>query len=252
MSYSESITREDLANILNAVLPPTDYSKVVETQTITALNKTWTFRRIGNIVFIDASGDMSGTVGAGFINIGVLSETLRPKYNVYLKCNNSTADIRLYVYPSGTVTFYHPSQTTGAQNCGFSGYAWIVGDGQASPPPRADCADYVVEQGTSGIWTYRKWNSSIAECWGSTSVPSATYSANGGYKNITESLPSGLFNATPTVVLASGRINTLIQTMVGFTAPNNATSVQTYLINRGASAVTQTGSVFWQVKGTWK
>ena len=27
-------------------------------------------------------------------------------------------------------------------------------------------SDYVVEQGTSGIWTYRKWNSGIAECWG--------------------------------------------------------------------------------------
>ena len=27
-------------------------------------------------------------------------------------------------------------------------------------------SDYIVEQGTSGIWTYRKWNSGIAECWG--------------------------------------------------------------------------------------
>jgi hypothetical protein len=27
-------------------------------------------------------------------------------------------------------------------------------------------ADYVVGQGTSGIWTYRKWNSGVAECWG--------------------------------------------------------------------------------------
>lgn len=26
--------------------------------------------------------------------------------------------------------------------------------------------DYIVEQGTSGIWTYRKWNSGVAECWG--------------------------------------------------------------------------------------
>lgn len=25
--------------------------------------------------------------------------------------------------------------------------------------------DYVVEQGTSGIWTYRKWASGVAECW---------------------------------------------------------------------------------------
>ena len=27
-------------------------------------------------------------------------------------------------------------------------------------------ADYIIEQGTSGAWTYRKWNSGIAECWG--------------------------------------------------------------------------------------
>ena len=26
--------------------------------------------------------------------------------------------------------------------------------------------DFIVEQGTSGVWTYRKWNSGFAECWG--------------------------------------------------------------------------------------
>ena len=44
--------------------------------------------------------------------------------------------------------------------------------------------DYVVEQGTSGIWTYRKWNSGIAECWLTTeqSLPcSAPTSLMGGY-----------------------------------------------------------------------
>ena len=30
-----------------------------------------------------------------------------------------------------------------------------------------DVVDHVIEQGTSGIWTYRKWSSGIAECWGS-------------------------------------------------------------------------------------
>lgn len=30
----------------------------------------------------------------------------------------------------------------------------------------AAIADYVVEQGTSDNWTYRKWNSGIAELWG--------------------------------------------------------------------------------------
>ena len=32
--------------------------------------------------------------------------------------------------------------------------------------------DYVVDQGTSGIWTFRKWASGIAECWG-TVAPAA-------------------------------------------------------------------------------
>ena len=31
--------------------------------------------------------------------------------------------------------------------------------------------DFVTAQGTSGSWTYRKWNSGIAECWGRTHVP---------------------------------------------------------------------------------
>ena len=28
-----------------------------------------------------------------------------------------------------------------------------------------DNTDYIVEQGTSGVWGYRKWNSGLAECW---------------------------------------------------------------------------------------
>lgn len=29
-----------------------------------------------------------------------------------------------------------------------------------------DITDYIAEWGTTGIWTYRKWHSGIAECWG--------------------------------------------------------------------------------------
>ena len=44
-------------------------------------------------------------------------------------------------------------------------------------------ADYVVEQGTSGIWTYRKWNSGIAECWFQSAswTGVATTAVMGGY-----------------------------------------------------------------------
>ena len=31
-------------------------------------------------------------------------------------------------------------------------------------------SDYIIESGTSGIWTYRKWSNGIAECWGNTII----------------------------------------------------------------------------------
>ncbi len=48
-------------------------------------------------------------------------------------------------------------------------------------------ADYVVEQGTSGIWNYRKWNSGAAELWGIkrfVSTADATSPVSGFYLNI--------------------------------------------------------------------
>lgn len=38
--------------------------------------------------------------------------------------------------------------------------------------------DYVVQQGTQGEWTYRKWNSGFAECWRNVSVTPGNVNAN--------------------------------------------------------------------------
>ena len=57
-------------------------------------------------------------------------------------------------------------------------------------------ADFVVEQGTSGIWTYRKWYSGIAECWGigTTSVLCKNNSGSGWFTDdMAIDLPAGLF-----------------------------------------------------------
>ena len=75
-----------------------------------------------------------------------------------------------------------------------------LGGGQLSE----NLADYVVEQGTSGDWTYRKWNSGVAECWRTwTSAAFAPATAVGGFygrvlpNSGTYSLPSGLFVSAP-------------------------------------------------------
>ena len=61
--------------------------------------------------------------------------------------------------------------------------------------------DYIVEQGTSGIWTYRKWNSGIAECWAVSSsgafAPSSTSGGGISYRILSATFPSGLFATAP-------------------------------------------------------
>lgn len=61
--------------------------------------------------------------------------------------------------------------------------------------------DFVVQQGTSGAWTIRKWNSGIAECWRTISGTITKYTTwNGmyGYQG-SASFPSNFFIANPNV-----------------------------------------------------
>lgn len=64
--------------------------------------------------------------------------------------------------------------------------------------------DYIVEQGVSGNWVYRKWNSGIAECWGI--IKTGTYTntntwGSGKYMNLgSVSFPSSFFIAKPTII----------------------------------------------------
>lgn len=69
-------------------------------------------------------------------------------------------------------------------------------------------ADYIIEEGTSGDWRWRKWNSGTAECWRNYSGNHSTTGAvmGGYYGSISFTFPS-IFITEPTVV-ASGRMGT--------------------------------------------
>ena len=66
--------------------------------------------------------------------------------------------------------------------------------------------DFVIEQGFDANWSYRKWNSGVAECWGKkdNKVYSITTSHGWGYVSETESFdfPQGLFAGYPAVVMS--------------------------------------------------
>lgn len=70
----------------------------------------------------------------------------------------------------------------------------------------APVADYVISEGTSGNWRYRKWASGVAECWGEVTANTAITDAIGAmYMKVTDyfSWPNALFSEAPRIVHAT-------------------------------------------------
>ena len=63
--------------------------------------------------------------------------------------------------PKGDIGPQGPKGATGPQ-----GPKGATGPQGPKGPAGDSGADYITEKGTSGIWTYRKYSSGIAECWG--------------------------------------------------------------------------------------
>ena len=114
--------------------------------------------------------------------------------------------------------------------------------------------DYIVEQGTSGIWTYRKWNSGIAECWGTVSWSITSWSAWGSTYYSTYSsqvdYPTGLFTSAPKRMTGNDLSNG--DSWLG--TQNNGTASKTpkFFLMRGANGSSGTGYVAVHAIGTWK
>lgn len=114
-------------------------------------------------------------------------------------------------------------------------------------------ADYIVEQGTSGIWTYRKWNSGIAECWGYWTTTSTFPNAFGGaYESadsLKENLPSGLF--IEVAPLFSGSVST--SNGAWLENPRaSTTGVSTYVLNIVKQTSAIEVGIYAKVTGRWK
>lgn len=71
--------------------------------------------------------------------------------------------------------------------------------------------DYVVEQGISGDWIYRKWNSGVAECWQYAQYANLAMTTAEGYGYYaplkTINFPSGLFYSVAPVVTVGTELN---------------------------------------------
>lgn len=119
----------------------------------------------------------------------------------------------------------------------------------------------IVAQGTSGIWTYRKWSDGTAECWGkkdfTVNVATAWGSmyASGAISGSNISFPYNLFIEIP-VVNASLLVRSAggILMAPGGAGSNIASKSQTgvYEIARGTSLSNAAYTINYDVKGRWK
>ena len=115
--------------------------------------------------------------------------------------------------------------------------------------------DYVVEQGISGIWTYRKWNSGIAECWGRVGSKSYAMTAPSGYGyyytgDTSINLPTGLF--TKIDMATSDRCGgTTANGLITTNVRQITTTKLSYFIWDTATSTSDV-DVALNVKGTWK
>jgi hypothetical protein len=174
---------------------------------------------------------MSTTTNVSTLKINYLTQS---QYDTALD-NNQISENEFYLTPTEDMTTQEVDDFVDELEVGGSGTA----------------VDLVVEQGTSGIWTYRKWSSGIAECWGSqTEVKSHVSTVLGGYSyNSVVVFPSGLFVELPLVTFSAYLNNEYALTG---TLPNSFSTNQITLwavCNTSGSKTTT-----WQVKaiGRWK
>lgn len=114
----------------------------------------------------------------------------------------------------------------------------------------------LVETGTSGIWTYRKWSNGEAECLGKIPISELAVSTALGnwYRS---AVVSGSTYKYPLTFSAIPVINTDYATsngtggMVWITTQGTTTAPPDFYIIRPTSSTGVTGSVNLQVKGTW-
>lgn len=120
-------------------------------------------------------------------------------------------------------------------------------------------ADYIVEQGTSGIWTYRKWNSGIAECWGNENITFNGFQQWGSLYETTASkrsltYPNNLFVSTPicNMQISGGYYGLLLEVYGGNGSKDTTPSFAGTRPNAPSLSETTSHNILVHAIGKWK
>ncbi len=125
---------------------------------------------------------------------------------------------------------------------------------------KGDTVPSIVEQGTSGIWTYRKWSDGVGECWGRSNISTTITSAWGNmYTSGAITATNKSFPFTFTTV-PSVNVSLSVNSTAALLMPPGGTSYTTTTAQTGAFELARpntltSASVFtfnYYVIGKWK
>lgn len=133
-----------------------------------------------------------------------------------------------------------------------------LGISETIPGKSADTPDYIIEEELDhsvNNWSWRKWASGIAECWGKfTDSTAMNNSSVGGYAStgISPDFPSGLFVTTIPQITCSTYAGTIVCWPVATASPS-VTNAGTWKAFRLTSSSSTADKVFnFYVIGRWK
>lgn len=157
-------------------------------------------------------------------------------------------------------------QTTAASDLGstpgkvavLDGSGWVYYRTPAELLGDMGVKDYIVEQGSSGKWTYRKWSNGDAECWASATVSgmACTTKVGNWYRtgNITIDNYPFTFAANPDLQMTFETYSGTggLAWSAGTSSSSPKTKPATVYVIRPTSLNSITGFIRYYAKGKWK
>ena len=127
-----------------------------------------------------------------------------------------------------------------------------VDDGDAVP--FGLLKDYITEEGTSGFWTYRKWSSGMAECWGKRTVDVNITTAWGTlyYGSVLYTPWPFTFAEKPACVVTTEYGDDDLSAFVGSCGSASVGNAPTVLVCRPSSSSAQSCTLIYHAFGKWK
>lgn len=229
------------------------YMKIVVTSTISSLNSknTATYKVVhpGGTVTGNGTNYTSGVLDCDVSSVHNIEVTITDKLSSTTKAAVIPVAFTLMdYYNTGKGVAFGKIATRNGFDVAMPAYftGGINIDGQQ--------LDYIVEQGTSGIWSYRKWASGVAECWGKRSVDVPVTTTWGSLYNGTVLYTAFPFTfadkpyCTVTSEYGTDKVATFVASC-GNASAENAPSV---LLCRPTSKTTLNCIVVYHAYGKWK